>query len=338
MAATTALTVAVALCCCTPVKELNTLAYGDVQPPRFVGATLTDARTVAVELSEPAVLQAEHSYLEPSLGLEVPTEPATTLALRLEEGTVPGKAYRIHGVAEDAAGNTLTFVTEVYGYNPELPQVRINELTTQGSSRHPDMVELRVLDGGNMGGIALYAGVCGDYDGRIVFPPLRVERDDYIVAHFKPEQIEAEIDERRDKAESGGLDASDGAWDFWVPGGEGITGNNGVVTLYRHPGGPLMDAVCYSNRTSDSDERYRGFGSRETLERMEAVVAAGGWISERERIRPEDTVNPEESTATRSINRDAAATDTDTKTDWHIVPTSGASFGSANSMERHDPG
>ena len=206
----------------------------------------------------------------------------------------------------------------------------INEFTTQGSGSHPDLVEIRVLSDGNLAGACLYEGVPGNWDQRYVFPDVTVSADDYIVVHFKPQGIPEEVDELVRPDVSGGYDAHPAAWDFWVTGGTGLSGNNGVITLCENPVGGIIDGVLYSNRTSSSDERYRGFGSTAVMERADALVAAGAWIAAQTQVRPEDAVNPEDSTATRSIARMSSGRDTNTKADWHITPTRGLTPGLPN--------
>jgi hypothetical protein len=93
----------------------------------------------------------------------------------------------------------------------------------------------------------------------------------------------------------------------------------------------------YSNRTSQSDERYRGFGSQEMLARAEELVGDGGWRPAGARVLPEDGVSPEQSTATRSLCRSSGSADTDQAQDWHVVPTRQASFGLENSDEVYAP-
>ena len=118
-----------------------------------------------------------------------------------------------------------------------------------------------------------------------------------------------------------------------MQGGSGLSGNNGAVTLYTNPYGDLMDAVLYTNRTSESDESYRGFGSAKFMLQADEIAEAGGWKAEGDEPAPEDCVPSSDSTATRSICRSSKSADTDTKVDWHTVPTSKFSFGKENSNE-----
>jgi len=212
----------------------------------------------------------------------------------------------------------------------------INEFTPRGSGNHPDALEILVLSGGNMGGATLYQGVPEGWRDRLVFPAFTVSAGEFIVVHFKPEGLVEEIDETGSKSASGGRDATDTAYDFWLRDSRGIGGNNGVITLYDRPGGRLLDGILYSNRTSDSDDRYLGFGTRDVMEWAQQLQVEGGWSWTGTRIRPEDGVNPEGSTGTRSICR-TPGEDSDGREDWYIVPTRQASFGRENSREIYSP-
>ncbi|HAK47482.1 MAG TPA: hypothetical protein DCO79_16375, partial [Spirochaeta sp.] len=104
-------------------------------------------------------------------------------------------------------------------------------------------------------------------------------------------------------------------------------------------GGKLIDAVLYSNRTSSSDENYDGFGSSRMLDKAVQIVTEGGWTASGDegKPRPEDGINPDDSTATRSICRSSEPVDSDSKTDWHIVPTSNSTFGEINTDDEYVP-
>jgi hypothetical protein len=253
------------------------------------------------------------------------------------EEQVPGRPYVLETEASDARGNSASFLVEFYGFNGNVPCLVISEITPRGSSTHPDLTEIAVLSDGNMGGVVIYNGTPCSFDDRLVFPAFAVRRGSFIVLHWKPSGAEGEVDETTDPAASTGLDSCPTAWDFWVKGGTGLGANNGVLSLCQSPGGACLDGVLYSNRTSASDVRYRGFGSAETLARAEELAQMGGWRPAGARIVPEDGINPEGSTATRSICRGADCADSDTAADWHIVPTLKYSFGAPNSDEVYVP-
>jgi hypothetical protein len=248
----------------------------------------------------------------------------------------PGTEHALEAQVADKAGNHLRFVATFYGLNKAVPAMLINEFTTQGSGSHPDIVEIRILTNGNLAGSCIYEGVPGNWEQFFTFPDLNVEAGDFVVVHFKPQGIPEEINEVLRKDSSGGHDTSDGAWDFWVREGTGLSGNNGAITLCENPIGGIIDAVLYSNRTSTSDDRYRGFGSRAVAERADFLVTRDAWEADGQ-VRPEDAVNPDDSTATRSMARSTSGLDTNCRDDWHITPTRGLTPGAENTDEVYRP-
>jgi hypothetical protein len=165
-----------------------------------------------------------------------------------------------------------------------------------------------------------YEGTPSHWEHRFVFPGFSVDEGDFILLHAKPEHIPAESDEPGNKDTSGGLDASDTAFDFWIPDGDGLANSNGVITLYTGTGGTILDGVLYSVRVSSSDEHYLGFGTKKVMEWAQELYRDGGWQSSGEMIRPEDGVNPHTSTSTRSICRNRDYKDTDTIAFRAIIP------------------
>ena len=320
---------------CQPLSR-GLLEDVDLRPPTLLSTTAASDTAVTLTFNEWVELEAGSLVVEPELQLELAaTSPGDTVHL-IGARHQPGASYRLSATAHDAAGNTTWFVTEFWGHNPRLPTLLINELTTQGSATRPDAVELLVLNGGNLGGVTLFDGVPGNYEDRVVMPPVEVAAGEYIVIHAADNGLGE--DETTHADQSAHPMAIAGAWDLWLESGSGLSGNNGVVTVFSHPDGRLVDALLYSNRTSSSDERYRGFGTRAVMERVDAVTALGGWAIAGALATPEEAVSSAHTTSTRSIGRGSASTDTDSAADWHTVPTRGASFGAANSDARYQPG
>lgn len=322
---------------CGPIPDYRGFASGDVSPPVFSGVSPLSPSRILLSFDTPVSVSSDGFSLRPGLGGVSASSEGSSVFLTLAEDQIPGMRYRIEGFVRDASGNSMSFMADFYGFNPDLPRVLINEFTTQGSSTHPDLVEFRVLEGGNLAGMAFFQGLKEDFEALFVFPPLAVEAGDFVLLHCKPQGLSVEIDETNSKAESGGYDASESAWDFWLSGGKGLSGNNGVLSLYENPGGEIMDAVLYSNRTSQSDTDYRGFGSSSLRAQAERLAELSAWVCSGEEIKPEDAVNPAGSTATRSICRGSGGSDTDSARDWHIVPTGKYSFGRENSDEVYEP-
>jgi len=322
---------------CGPIPDYRTLVEADIHPPDLLGIETRDAATIVAHFDESVAPVGGSIMIAPALTVASVHAEGCDLCVTVGEAQVIGVRYILEASVVDASGNSTTLLAPFYGYNPQVPRTLINELTTQGSGSHPDAVELFVTEPGNMAGVCLYAGMPDDWDSRIVFPSIVVVAGDYIIAHFKPSGTVEEVNETDDPSASGGLDASPVAFDEWVPESTGLSGNNGVLALYSSPGGRLLDGVLYSNRTSASDTDYGGFGSTSVFERAKALVLAGGWTIAGAQVAPEDAVSPEDSTATRSMCRDSLSNDTDSRNDWHIVPTSGITFGTQNLDEVYVP-
>ncbi len=326
---------------CGPVTDLRNFADTDLYPPELLEIISEDENGIKLLFNENIKI-GNSPVISPDCGEASYTVSEETLTVEFPEKQEPGKQYSIEASVNDEKGNSMSFIAPFYGYNPRLPEVIINEFITQGSSTHPDMVELFIKTAGNTAGMWIIEGTPEDPDDNFVFPSCEVNSGDYIIIHFKPQGIPEESDEVLEAVdESGGLDASDTARDFWVPGGGGLSGNNGVITLYSSHGGKLLDGVMYSNRTSASDEDYSGFGSSSTLEKVLQLYTEEGWKSPTgsytDYPKPEDGINPDDSTATRSICRGSGPADTDSSADWHITPTSGSSFGAINTDAVYSP-
>lgn len=315
---------------CGPIPDYRALTEVDLHPPQFLGALAPDARTVALQFDEEVSALPASVSVAPAVEVVGVRAHGSELIISLAADQRAGAAYTVEASVEDPGRNSTTVITTFYGFNPSLPELLINEFITQGSGNHPDVVELLVIKGGNTAGICLYEGVAANWDDRKVLPPIEVLPGDFLLVHFKPQGLPEELDETAGPDLSAGLDASPGAYDLWVKGGSGLSGNNGVLSLYSCPNGTILDAVVYSNRTASSDTDYGGFGSRSVWERVQEIERAGQWRTAGEKIIPEDAVNPDDSTSTRSISRSRSRVDTNGPADWHITPTSGASFGSEN--------
>ena len=322
---------------CSPLIDYRQLLERDMQPPAFLGIDVESPEIVYILFSENLSAETGDTFIVPEPPSYTTSTDGSQVTLTFADNLVPGEAYKIKTTVKDSSGNTMTLIQTFYGFNPDIPKVVINEFTTQGSSSNPDRVEIAVLSEGNTAGMVLYEGIDTDWSQRKVFPPLSVVSGDYIVVHFKSTGDPGEIDELTSKTESGGIRAEDDAWDFWVDGGTGLSGNNGTISLFTAPYGSCIDGVLYSNRTSESDEKYRGFGSTHVMDEADRLQKLSGWESAGSLTAPEDGINPDDSTATRSMCRSSGSIDTNRKSDWHIVPTSTSSFGRKNSDEVYAP-
>lgn len=321
---------------CVQIEDYRQFTDRDIHPPVFISMGTLNPTTLELKFSEEIGTNTEYLFIDPVIDISSIKVEGNRMEISFEEDMEAGGLFKIEITVSDLTGNSLTILSDFYGFNSNIPEIIINEITTQGSTANPDKVELRVLSPGNTAGMCIFEGIDTNWSQRKILPAIDVLEDDYIIIHFKPQGIDEEIDETVSKDISGGLNTHPDAWDLWVDGGSGLSGNNGTITLFTNPGGNLIDGVLYSNRTSSSDENYRGFGSTAVMNKADRLFELGGWTISGEIIAPEDAIDPEDSTATRSMCRNIVFIDTNSKEDWHIVPTSTASFGETNSDEIYE--
>lgn len=348
---TVMLVVACLLCCglvsCLPELVGPIFEAADLKPPSLEDWQAVAETRVVLRFDEPVSASLEDFSLHPSgdtlamplglLALSQDAEEAKLLCIEAEEALLPGQAYLLSGLVHDDSGNCLSFCLPLWGYNAQPPLLVINEVLSVGSSTRPDAVEFYVHAAGNLAGLSFFIGVHDDYDARYIFPACAVEAGELIVLHLKPQGLPEELDELDATDVSGGLDAKPGARDFWYPGQATLPGKNGALSLYLNPQSTMLDAIIYTDRTSQSDSSYRGFGTAKQLRRVDAIVAAGHWLIAGYHARPEDAVPANYLTSTRTLCRSSSSADSDQALDWHTVPTSGSTIGETNRDEVYQP-
>ena len=305
-------------CDAQPQRELfNVLAGKDHHGPVLIETEATGTHVAVYHFDEFVRCDREDLSCpdgDNTITLAQPFEH--TVRLTFSKPLVPGKRQMVTGRVSDMVGNTLSFTAGVWGHNPRIPGLLINEFVTKGNASHPDRIELLVTSAGNLAGVTIYDGMSRSFDSECILPSREVKSGDLVVIEYG---------ERLRGAH---------AIEYW--GGEtGLGANNGVIGLYNSPEGKPIDAVLYSNRTSDSDTQYEGFGTRKVQERAKLLEESGAWGPLP--VAPQTGVDSTYSTATRSFCRTPGSSDSDTKTDWHIAPTGKASFGEPNTSERYEP-
>lgn len=295
---------------------IDVLLGQDRNAPKLLEVKVIDSHRISCTFDERVFCKEADFFCSEHNSIASATVYENRLTLTFASPLRAGEVVEVGGRISDQSGNTLSFTTPLWGYNGEIPPLLINEFVTKGSGNNPDRVELLALERGNLAGVTLYDGVKESYDSKVILPNCVVEKNSYIVIEYG-ETLRGvhEIE-------------------FWG-GATGLGANNGVITLYDSPSGNLIDGVLYSNRSSSSDTQYSGFGTKKVEERAFYLSSAHGWDSYP--ITPESGVDSTFSTATRSMCRTESEADTDTKEDWHIVPTSKATFGFANVSDHFIP-
>lgn len=344
---------ALALAACLPDPLAPPFEAADLRPPAVVAWGASGPSTVSISFDEglaealPGFIASpgadaaspggEAASLDGSTASATLSEDGKAVTVSLAAATEPGKPYVVSGTVADQAGNRSSFVLPFWGYNPRPARLLFNELLTEGSATHPDAVEFAVVGEGDCAGLCFYIGYPADQDLRYIFPALEARAGDFVVLHLKPQGLPEELDETTDKAASGGLDSSPAAWDLWYRGdGGALSGANGLLSLLATPNGAIADAVAYSERFSDSDQKYGGFGTAAFRDRVAYAAASGAWKASSP-PRPEDCARSAGTTSTRTICRSSSSADTDSGADWHVVPTKGSTLGAPNNDDAYAP-
>ena len=295
------------------VKEvLNVLGSADSSAPVLVSVTSVSSSVIRLEFNEPVLVYGK--TFEPLSA----RADGKFIYVSLDCFLLPGMKSDVSGRVKDYSGNTSGFTIQVWGFNPDLPEVLINEFTTKGTAKSPDRTEILIMTQGNINGMTLYSGVPNDFDVSVVFGDIDVRTGDMIVVWWTEELPE--------QVPSGPSDAG-GARVFNICAGsaDNLPSNNGTLVICENPalGSDVIDAVVYSNFS----QSHEGYGTRSALERARWVIESGAWSG--------DAVDSTSSTATRSMGRLPGCVDTDSSRDWIVTVTGGSTFGAVNSAEAY---
>ena len=294
-------------------KEVfNVLGSADSGAPVLVSVTSVSSSVIRLEFNEPVRVYGK--TFEPLSA----RADGKFIYVSLDRSLLPGMKSDVSGRVKDYSGNTSGFTIQVWGFNPDLPGVLINEFTTKGTARSPDRTELLIVTPGNINGMTLYCGVPNDFDVSIVFGDIDVRTGDMIVVWWTeelPEQVPS------GPSDSGGIRV----FNICAGSADNLPSNNGTLVICDNPalGSSVIDAVVYSNYS----QSHEGFGTRSALERARWVIESGAWSG--------DAVDSTSSTATRSMGRLPGFPDTDGSRDWIVTVTGGSTFGAANTAEAY---
>ena len=284
-------------------EVFNAFSGKDDKAPVLLGACSESSATVRLDFSEPVKLYGSY------VGKYSARSDGKSIYIVLPSELEPGIQTQISGRVRDYAGNTCAFSIQVWGMNPRLPKILINEFTTKGTDKSPDRTELRILGDGNLNGMVLYNGIPDDWDARIIFPDMEVRKNDLVVIWWTEESPQTE--------------EASSVINICASCADGLSSNNGTLVLCDTPsiGATVIDAVIYSNFSSS----YQGFGTKGALQRAQWVLDCGTWSG--------DAIDSTSSTATRSVSRFQDGRDTDSEGDWYITVTGGSTFGTDNTSE-----
>lgn len=301
----------------------------DLTPPPLIALNVLDKNCISIVSNEPIDFKSASYFSRENIDLVSVESEENSIIINLKEEMIPGFEYCSEFRIEDEWGNSLSFIASYYGYNPNLPQLLINEFTVEGTTTNPDKLELYILESGNMAGITIFNGSNNNYDYKFTFPSIDVKKEDYIVIRATSDDYPKAYIETDDLNVENDSKFIEGVRDIRVNDFK-FSATNGTITLYSDPFGKLLDAVVYSKNLNDPTKNYRNFGLSVTLNRIDEVGDLGGWFGSFDLIFPEDSIYVEDSTTTRSLNR-LDFIDTNRVNEWYTVATRESTFGFLNS-------
>jgi hypothetical protein len=144
--------------------------------------------------------------------------------------------------------------------------VRINEVNAN-ISKGCDLVELRVVTGGNMYGVELWART----SAVLTFGALAVERNDLIIVHMNATTCNPEFEsEQLSKTQTRAPGTYATAYD-WYSTSAGLVSTDLVLTLYDAQG-RMLDAALFADDTT-------GTAATQSEEQAQAVATAKHWVA-----------------------------------------------------------
>lgn len=297
-----------AIACAQPDDEMaliNVLLDKDNKPPVLLSVNSIASSIVRLDFDEQVKVYGK------SFSPFTARADGKSVYVTLNSSLKGGAKTQLTGRVQDYYGNTTGLEISVWGYNPKLPKMLINEFTTKGNDDNPDRVELLALTSGNMAGMALYSGIPDNYDAIYVFGDIDVSKGDFLVVAFVDEDYE------KDFSKAGYFSVSE----------KKLTNDNGVLVLASSPspGAEILDVVVYS-KYRDGEEY---FGTNAIKERVAWARANGTWKGM--------AIDSTNSTAKRSMARILGADDTNSLIDWYIAnyPRKEDGFGKINNADAY---
>jgi hypothetical protein len=259
----------------------------------------------------------------------------STVKVRLKEGTEPGKLITADIVAEDEKSNTINVLVSLRTRNDRMPKLVINELCTEYSNasigRKAEYIEFKMMSAGNLG--AMRVVIIGNSNAArqtiFEFSPVEVKNNEYVVLHLRTFEPSLSKDEYGSNlAESGGVNSSPTARDFWIPGITKLFHKTAFVYVLDQDDNVLA-AILLCERSDLPWPKDYFFEAADFLFAKNAWTSSDGIT-----YNPVDAIHSARTTNTRTICRNENVPNTNSSADWYITATNGATPGGPNDPRR----
>ena len=299
----------------------------------FLGGRAVSEEEVEFEFSRPVIIR--NLSFNPDISV-VSVEDGGIVRVRLEENLEPGMLITADLLAEDENRNTINVLVTLRSRNNRMPDLVINELCTEyvnnDGKRRAEFIEFKVKSDGNLGAMRVFIAGNSNAARQTIyeFSPVEVRRGDYIVLHLRTYDPASRNEYGNDLAQSGGLNSSPNARDFWIPGTTKLLHKTSFVYVLDQDDRVLSAVMLCENPNAPWPKDY-------FFDTAAFLFEQGAWQSEDGiSCRPSDAVRTSGTTNTRTICRDETlGKNSNSSADWYITATSGATPGTVNDPRRH---
>lgn len=340
------LTAAVVLCTmaasCRVVPEGINIIGGEYKSPQLLNVNVNSKNNVEISFSK------EVSFIELSLQNQKKDEKinllqteATILESEILYEFLPESElsctenYVLSGIIEDEKQNSLTFTTEVTGFNNNVPKLVLSEIRNQYTNPKVEFIEFKSLSSGNTAGMIVeivYKDVVTEY----TFPAIAVTENQYVLLHLRSkdetciDEIPNENGNNFSKATYSPCSVED-VCDLWVKANEKIIGDYGIILIKERKNGKVIDGIAFG-------ETAENFSTPSLTTKYAELAQSDIWIAPKETDDDDSIqfIDASLSTNSRTINRINFDFPIQA-TDWIIVKAKKATPGFENSIEVYVP-
>ena len=314
---------AVLCSCSTGDSAMSRILGGSSQAVTFLSLRTVSADEVEFVFSRPVKVKSVSFIPEIPVASAEGGERVLVKFGQIPEG---GKLITADLVAEDEKKNTINVLVTFRARNNRMPQLVINELCTEyanaAAGKKSEFIEFKMLSAGNLGAmrVVIIGNSTASRETIYEFAPVEVKKDDYVVLHLRTFDPQSKDELGSSLSESGGINSSENARDFWVPGETKLIHKTSFVYVMDQDDKILAAVMLRENPGSPWPKEY-------FPEKADYLLLNGAWIGE--------AVPSSGTTNTRTICRDETLENSKTNADWYITATSSATPGGANNPKRY---
>ncbi|MCL2720388.1 MAG: hypothetical protein FWD47_03500 [Treponema sp.] len=320
--------------CSTPDAGLPARMTGSSsQALLYLSCKAVSEEEIEFVFSRPVNIKSINFY--PDIPVES-IDNGSTVRVKLKERAEPGKLITADILAADEKSNTINVLVNLRTRNNRMPKIEINELCTEYSNaaagRKSEFIELKMKSAGNLGGMRLVITGNSNAARKTIFEfsPVEVKNGEYAVLHLRTYDPYASKDEYgTNLSESGGVNSSPNARDFWMPGTTKLLHKTAVIYILDQDDNVLNAVMLCENPGDPWPKDY-------LEEAANFLFSKNAWKSKDGlTCRPSDAIPSTGTTNTRTINRNETAVNSNSSADWYITVTSGATPGGVNNTRRY---